>query len=100
MPASTSARRWAASPSRAPRRRSVPGASAFFQPDRGLLKMNAVDLLPSDLFAGRTAFITGGGSGINFAIARHFASLGAHVAICSRDIAKLEAAAALLRDCG
>ena len=55
--------------------------------------MNITDVLARDLFRGRTAFITGGGSGINFGIARNFAALGANVAICSRDMGKLERAA-------
>jgi NAD(P)-dependent dehydrogenase (short-subunit alcohol dehydrogenase family) len=62
--------------------------------------MSPTAILPSDLFADQTVFITGGGSGINFGIARHFASLGANVAICSRTIAKLEAAAEKLAQCG
>lgn len=62
--------------------------------------MKSAELLPRNLFAGRAAFITGGGSGINFGIARNLAALGANVAICSRDIAKLERAAAQLREWG
>jgi hypothetical protein len=33
-------------------------------------------ILPRDLFAGKTVFVTGGGSGINLGIARTFADLG------------------------
>ena len=51
-------------------------------------------------FEGKTAFITGGGSGINFGIARNFASLGANVAICSRNQERLDAAAEELRKQG
>lgn len=62
--------------------------------------MKTTQLLPRDLFAGQTVFITGGGSGINFGIARNFAALGASVAICSRDQARLNRAAAQLREFG
>lgn len=49
------------------------------------------------LFAGQTAFVTGGGSGIGLATAGELARLGARVAICGRTPDKLEAAAAELR---
>lgn len=55
------------------------------------------DLLPRDLFAGKTVFVTGGGSGINLGVARHFAALGANVGICGRTQARLDAAADDLR---
>jgi NAD(P)-dependent dehydrogenase (short-subunit alcohol dehydrogenase family) len=55
------------------------------------------DLLPNRLFAGKTVFITGGGSGINLGVARNFASLGAQIGICGRTLDKLETAAAELR---
>jgi NAD(P)-dependent dehydrogenase (short-subunit alcohol dehydrogenase family) len=56
------------------------------------------DLLPTRLFARKTVFITGGGSGINLGVARNFASLGAQIGICGRTLAKLETAAAELRE--
>ncbi|MDB5097865.1 MAG: short-chain dehydrogenase [Cyanobacteria bacterium RYN_339] len=46
-----------------------------------------------DLFKGRVALITGGGSGIGLAIAQELADLGCKIAICGRDEAKLAAAA-------
>ena len=49
-------------------------------------------LLPSELFKGKTVFVTGGGSGINLGVASNFAALGAHVAICGRTQEKLDAA--------
>jgi len=57
-------------------------------------------LLPRDLFANKTVFVTGGGSGINLGVAKNFAALGARVAICGRTQAKLDGAAAELRDLG
>lgn len=57
-------------------------------------------ILPRDLFAGRTVFVTGGGSGINLGIARTFAGLGANIGICGRSQERLDAAAAGLRDLG
>ncbi|MGJ7512597.1 SDR family oxidoreductase [Variovorax sp. GT1P44] len=54
-------------------------------------------LLPADLFKGKTVFVTGGGSGINLGVARNFAALGAHVAICGRSQERLDQAAIELR---
>jgi NAD(P)-dependent dehydrogenase (short-subunit alcohol dehydrogenase family) len=53
---------------------------------------HVADLLGKDAFKGKTVFVTGGGSGINLAIARTFARLGAAVGICGRTAARLEAA--------
>jgi len=53
-----------------------------------------------NLLAGKSALITGGGSGINFAIAKRFASQGANVAVVGRTKEKLETAAAELRALG
>lgn len=47
--------------------------------------------------AGRTALITGGGSGIGFGIARALARVGARVVIASRNAERLEAAAGAIR---
>jgi len=58
------------------------------------------DVLPNDLFSGKTVFVTGGGSGINLGIARTFAGLGANIGICGRSQARLDAAAAGLRELG
>ena len=54
--------------------------------------MIVTDYLPKNLFAGKTVFVTGGGSGINLGVARNFAALGAKVAICGRTQEKLDAA--------
>jgi NAD(P)-dependent dehydrogenase (short-subunit alcohol dehydrogenase family) len=53
-----------------------------------------------DLFKGKTVFVTGGGSGINFGVAKNFAALGANLAICGRTQEKLDAAAAELSALG
>ena len=52
------------------------------------------------MFRGKSVFITGGGSGINFGIANCFAALGVNLALCSRDPVKLDAAARELREFG
>lgn len=52
--------------------------------------------LPPDLLRGRNVFISGGGSGVNLAIARTCASVGANLAICGRTEATLKLAAAEL----
>lgn len=54
----------------------------------------------SDLFAGRVAWVTGGGSGIGAGIARAFAAHGAKVALTGRTPDKLEATAAAIRAAG
>jgi gluconate 5-dehydrogenase len=51
--------------------------------------------LPFDL-SGRTALVTGGGSGLGFAIAEGLSRAGARVALNGRNVSKLEAAAARL----
>ncbi|HLF16014.1 MAG TPA: SDR family oxidoreductase [Candidatus Thermoplasmatota archaeon] len=53
-----------------------------------------------DLLAGRTALVTGGGSGIGFAIASAFAAHGADVVIVSRSEERLKAAVDELRHNG
>jgi NAD(P)-dependent dehydrogenase (short-subunit alcohol dehydrogenase family) len=62
--------------------------------------MDITQLLPKDLFAERTVFVTGGGSGINLGIAKTFAKLGARIAICGRSQERLDGAAAELRELG
>src|SRR5882672_6830223 len=64
-------------------------------------QMAAADqTLPRNIFAGRTVFVTGGGSGINLGIAHTFASLGARIAICGRSQERLDEAAVSLRSQG
>jgi NAD(P)-dependent dehydrogenase (short-subunit alcohol dehydrogenase family) len=57
-------------------------------------------LLPKDLFQGKTVFVTGGGSGINLGVARNFAALGASVGLCGRTREKLDRAVAELQALG
>jgi NAD(P)-dependent dehydrogenase (short-subunit alcohol dehydrogenase family) len=52
--------------------------------------------LKDGLLAGKTAFVAGGTSGINLAIAQRYARAGAAVAVMSRNPAKVDAAAALI----
>jgi len=54
----------------------------------------------SKLLKGKNALITGGGSGINFAIARRFADHGAKVALIGRTKEKLDAAVAEIEKAG
>ncbi|MBC7180532.1 MAG: SDR family oxidoreductase [Roseovarius sp.] len=54
----------------------------------------------SDLFAGKTAVVTGAGGGLGLAIATLFARLGANIAINGRDAEKLESASAFLESLG
>jgi NAD(P)-dependent dehydrogenase (short-subunit alcohol dehydrogenase family) len=52
------------------------------------------------MLEGKTALITGGGSGINLIIAQRFAENGARVALIGRTREKLDAAAAAIVDAG
>jgi len=62
--------------------------------------MDITKVLAQDLYAGKTVFVTGGGSGINLGIAKSFARLGADIAICGRTQEKLDAAAQELEALG
>ncbi|MBV7460290.1 MULTISPECIES: SDR family oxidoreductase [unclassified Acidovorax] len=62
--------------------------------------MDTTLALSRHLFTGKTAFITGGSSGINLAIAGAYAAHGARVAICGRTQVRLDTAAAQLRTYG
>ena len=54
------------------------------------------DIFAPGLFSGRTALITGGGTGIGFAIARELGTLGAAVVIAARNAERLAAASSRL----
>jgi NAD(P)-dependent dehydrogenase (short-subunit alcohol dehydrogenase family) len=57
-------------------------------------------LLHPDLLRGRNVFVSGGGSGVNLAIARECAAVGANIAICGRTEATLVTAVAELEAYG
>ena len=57
---------------------------------------SAGSIYRTDLFSGKTCIVTGGGTGIGFAVARELLSLGAEVFICGRKQDKLDEAATAL----
>lgn len=50
------------------------------------------EFFPKTLFRGKVVFVTGGAGDINLGIGKHFAALGASVAICGRTQEKLDVA--------
>jgi citronellol/citronellal dehydrogenase len=72
--------------------------SAFGRSDDELATMELT--FRAGLFDGQVALVSGAGRGIGKAIAFQLARLGARVALCGRDAARLDAAAARLRSLG
>ena len=62
--------------------------------------MEITKYFAKDMFAGKTVFVTGGGSGINLGVAKNFAAVGASVAICGRTQERLDGAARELETLG
>ncbi len=62
--------------------------------------MNPASVFAPNLLAGKSALVTGGGSGIGAGIARLLAQLGAKVALVGRTAAKLEATGAAIAEAG
>ncbi len=62
--------------------------------------MNISNYFPRDVFADRSVFVTGGGSGINLGIAKSYAAVGANIAICGRTEEKLDHAKNELEELG
>jgi NAD(P)-dependent dehydrogenase (short-subunit alcohol dehydrogenase family) len=62
--------------------------------------MEIARYLANDLLAGKTVFVTGGGSGINLGVAKSFAAVGANIAICGRTQERLDGAASELEALG
>lgn len=62
-----------------------------------MLERAAMTIFAPGLFADTTALVTGGGTGIGFAVASELVRLGADVALCARRKEPLDAAADALR---
>ncbi|MGO8868390.1 MAG: SDR family oxidoreductase [Alphaproteobacteria bacterium] len=62
--------------------------------------MNSASIFAPGLFAGCKVLVTGGGTGIGFAIASEFGGLGASVVIAGRTVETLEKAAGILASRG
>ena len=58
------------------------------------------NIFDPNVLAGRVALITGGATGIGFAIAQTFVALGARVVIASRKQEKLDAAVSAISETG
>jgi citronellol/citronellal dehydrogenase len=65
-----------------------------------LMTARYASVFRADLFAGRVAIVTGGGSGIGRCVAHELAALGAKVALVGRRIEKLEVVRAEIEQAG
>jgi len=74
------------------------GAQAFGFSDAELLALPTV--YRDDLFRGKVALVSGGGSGLGKAVAFLLARLGATIVVCGRDAAKLDAVKAAMAPTG
>lgn len=73
------------------------GISFLLHGEHKQVTANIAMLAPSELLKGRTALITGGTSGIGFAIAKAFLNAGASVIITGRNTQKLDSAVEKLK---
>ncbi len=64
------------------------------------MSKNELPETPSFRLDGRRALVTGAGRGLGLAVATAFAEAGAHVTLCARTAAEIEAAAGTLRERG
>lgn len=69
-----------------------------FNPKGAFLPVKTSPMLPPATFDGKVALVTGGGTGLGFAMARQLSRLGATVAIMSRKQDVLDAAAKAISD--
>jgi 2,4-dienoyl-CoA reductase len=76
---------------------TTPSAPAF-TPKGAFRPLLTGPMLPPGTFAGKVAFVTGGGTGLGRAMATRLASLGATVGISSRKAGVLESAAKEMRE--
>lgn len=63
-------------------------------------RMSNYSIFSSNLFKGKCALVSGGGTGIGFAIAQELGRLGARVILAARDVSRLEEAALKLQEQG